>query len=359
MVMILPGSVIGILGGGQLGRMLAAAAGQLGYKCHIYSPDENSPAFDLAAYHTVADYNDIEALTAFAAKIDVATYEFENIPAAAAQLLAEHKVLRPSWHALEVSQDRVVEKDFLNEHGIATAAYQAFETKDELKAALAITGRPAIAKTRRFGYDGKGQATVKSKANFANALKVMGGVPSILEAFVGFDREISAIVARSENGDVAAFPISENSHVNHVLDETNVPAAISPTVMATAQVIATKIANALDYVGVLAVEMFVTDITGEVVVNEIAPRVHNSGHWTIEGAHTSQFEQHIRAICGLPLGDPSARGAVRMKNLLGKDILNIEEYLADPGAHFHHYGKCHPVDGRKMGHVTWIDPKTD
>lgn len=349
-----PGSTIGILGGGQLGRMLAMAASKLGYKTHIYCPEEDSPAFQIASSHTVAEYLDEGALKEFASQVDVVTYEFENVPARTAHILAQAKMLRPVWKALAVSQDRLSEKDFLNEHGIETAPYQAFQGEEELRAALSVVGKPAVAKTRRFGYDGKGQAVIRSSADIPSAMKIIGEQEAILEGFIAFDREISAIVTRSESGDVAAFPVSENVHTNHILDETTIPAVVTPTVSAKAQVMATKVANALEYIGVVTIEMFVSDQSGKVLVNEIAPRVHNSGHWTIEGAKTSQFEQHIRAICGLPLGDPAAIGSVRMKNLLGEDILKMPELLADSGAHVHHYGKVEPRMGRKMGHVTWV-----
>ncbi|WND03095.1 5-(carboxyamino)imidazole ribonucleotide synthase [Temperatibacter marinus] len=353
--MIAPGKTIGILGGGQLGRMLAMAAARLGYKSHIYCPEENSPAFHVSADYTVAAYEDEDALKAFAKSVDVVTYEFENVPAETARIVSNHAPLAPGSLALKVAQDRLVEKDFLNESGVKTAPYKSFDTKEELETALATIGRPAVAKTRRFGYDGKGQHVVKSKADLDDAYEAMNGQPAILEGFIKFDREISVIVARLESGDVAAFPVSENVHTHHILDETQVPAAIKEIVEAKAKVMATRIANALEYVGVLTVEMFVTDETGDIIVNEIAPRVHNSGHWTIEGATTSQFEQHIRAICSLPLGPEHAVGKIRMKNLLGEDILDAEKYLSDPTAYFHHYGKKEPRAGRKMGHVTFVE----
>jgi len=354
MTRIDPGGTIGILGGGQLGRMIAMAAARLGYRCHIFCPDERSPAFHVADQKTVADYSDMAALAAFLQTVDIVTYEFENIPTATASFVAAEKLLRPGVKALEVAQDRLREKEFLKTCGVSTASYCAFETRDELEVAFRQIGRPAIAKTRRFGYDGKGQAMVKSRRDFDAVMGVAKGAPAILEGFVDFDREISVVVARSASGDVAAFPVCENMHKNHVLDTTCVPAKISDSVEAKAKVMATRIANALDYVGVMAVEMFVNDGAGTITVNEIAPRVHNSGHWTIEGAVTSQFEQHVRAICDLPLGRPEARGQVLMKNLLGKDILDFEKYLEDPTAFYHHYGKQDPREGRKMGHVTWV-----
>jgi len=356
MTRINPGGTIGILGGGQLGRMLALAAADIGYRCHIYCPEENSPAFQVADQVTVASYTNEDALTEFARSVDVATYEFENVPAQTADIVSKNTLLRPGARALMVSQDRLVEKQFLADAGVKTAPYQAFHTAAELKAAFKEIGRPSVAKTRRFGYDGKGQHLVKSSKDLEKVLEVTGGAPSILEGFVNFDREISVIVARSASGDVAAYPVSENVHTNHILDVTTVPAKVSDMVEAKAKVMATKVANALEYVGVMAVEMFVSDAINEIIVNEIAPRVHNSGHWTMDGAATSQFEQHIRAICDLPLGDTNAQGVVRMKNLLGEDILDYEQYLADPKASFHHYGKSDPRPGRKMGHVTWVEP---
>ncbi len=357
MTRINPGGTIGIMGGGQLGRMIALAAARLGYHCHIYCPDENSPAFHVAQYKTVADYTDEKALTAFAEAVDVVTYEFENIPSQAVALVAAIKPLHPSVKALEVSQDRLAEKSFLAASGVTTAPYRAFETRDELGEAFAEIGKPSVAKTRRFGYDGKGQFMVKRKSDLDAVMDVTKGAPAILEGFVSFDREISVIVARSASGDVAAFPVGENVHTNHVLDTTTVPATINDMMEAKAKVMATRVANSLEYVGVMAVEMFVTDASGDIVVNEIAPRVHNSGHWTIEGAATSQFEQHVRAICDLPLGRPDALGKAVMKNLLGQEINDFEQYLSDPTAHYHHYGKSEPRKGRKMGHVTWVKPE--
>lgn len=352
-----PGSTIGILGGGQLARMLSLAAAPLGYKCHIYCPEERSPAFQVADAYTMAPYDDEAALAKFASEVAVVTYEFENVPAATAQFIAKLKPLRPGAKALQVAQDRLAEKTFLSDNGIATAPFMAFETKEELKAAVKKVGLPAVAKTRRGGYDGKGQAVLQSQMDINDALDAMKGAPAILEGFVPFDKEVSAIVARGTDTNIAAYPIAENVHTNHILDTTTVPADIKDNHAAKARVMAVKIANALDYVGVLAVELFVVEKTGEVLVNEIAPRVHNSGHWSIEGARTSQFEQHIRAVCELPLGDAQNLGKVRMKNLLGDDIFKIVEWLKDPRAHYHHYGKHEAREGRKMGHVTWVDSR--
>ncbi len=354
MTRINPGGTIGIMGGGQLGRMLALAAAQLGYKCHIYCPEENSPAFQVADQKTIAAYENEEALTEFARSVDVATYEFENVPSQTAAVVAAHTLLRPGAKALAVSQDRLTEKQFLNDAGVETAPYEAFHTAEELEAVFKKIGRPSVAKTRRFGYDGKGQKLIKTQKDLEQVLDVTNNTPAILEGFVPFDREISVIVARSASGDVAAFPVGENVHTNHILDTTDVPATVSDRVEAKAKVMATKVANALDYVGVVGVEMFVTDSTNQIIVNEIAPRVHNSGHWTMDGAVTSQFEQHIRAICDLPLGNPDALGTVRMKNLLGEDILELDNFFSDPTATVHHYGKSEPRPGRKMGHVNWV-----
>lgn len=354
MTRVEPGSTIGILGGGQLGRMLALSATQLGYKVHIYCPDEGSPAFEVSSRNFVADYGNEATLTEFAKSVDVATYEFENVPGNTADLVAKHTLLRPGATALKVTQDRLSEKDFLNKAGAKTAPYKAFHTADELTAAVKEIGRPCVAKTRRFGYDGKGQVLIKTPKDVSGVLEVTGGTPSILEGFVQFDREISVIVARSASGDVAAFPVGENVHKNHILYTTDVPANIPEVIEAKAKVIATRVANALEYVGVMGVEMFVNDASNDIIVNEIAPRVHNSGHWTMDGAHTSQFEQHIRAICDLPLGPTDARGKVKMQNLLGPEILDHQKYFEDPKAHYHHYGKKDPREGRKMGHVTWV-----
>jgi len=355
MTRIAPGSTIGIMGGGQLGRMIALAAARLGYRCHIFCPEVGCPAANVATEHTVADYDDHEALTAFAKSVDVVTYEFENVPADSAKIVSDITLLRPGVKALAIAQDRLSEKNFLRDCGVETAPFIAFSTKEELEEAFSKIGRPAVAKTRRFGYDGKGQVMVKSKADLVHVLEVTKGQPSILEGFVDFDREVSVVVARNVSGDVAAFPVGENIHVDHVLKETKIPAEIRAVIEAKAKVMATKVANSLEYVGVLAVEMFVSDASGDVVANEIAPRVHNSGHWTIEGAVTSQFEQHVRAICDLPLGNSDALGVVTMQNLLGEEILDADKYLKDPKAYYHHYGKRDPREGRKMGHVTWVN----
>ena len=349
-----PGDTIGILGGGQLGRMLALAAAPLGLKTHIYAPDPKSPAFDVAAERTIAAYEDEAALALFADSVDVITYEFENVPAATAELVAQHRPLFPDARALATTQDRLLEKTFVRDLGIPTPAFAAVDDRASMAAAVGAIGRPAVLKTRRFGYDGKGQVLVREGLGLDAALAMMNGQPAILEAFVHFRAEMSVIAARGRDGAFAAFDVVENRHENHILRTSDVPAAIKPETAASAVAIARKIAEALNYVGVLGVELFLVDgPTGErVVVNEIAPRVHNSGHWTIEGALTSQFEQHVRAIAGWPLGATDTRGRVTMTNLLGAEANDWLALLAEPGAALHLYGKSEPAPGRKMGHVT-------
>jgi len=351
-----PGDTIGILGGGQLGRMLALAAAPLGLKAHIYAPDPKSPAFDVAAERTIAAYEDEAALALFADSVDVITYEFENVPAATAELVAQHRPLFPDARALATTQDRLLEKTFVRDLGIPTPAFAAVDDRASMAAAVGAIGRPAVLKTRRFGYDGKGQVLVREGLGLDAALAMMNGQPAILEAFVHFRAEVSVIAARGRDGAFAAFDVVENRHENHVLRTSDVPAAIKPETAASAVAIARKIAEALNYVGVLGVELFLVDgPTGErVVVNEIAPRVHNSGHWTIEGALTSQFEQHVRAIAGWPLGATDTRGRVTMTNLLGAEANDWLALLAEPGAALHLYGKSEPAPGRKMGHVTRV-----
>ncbi len=354
-----PGSTLGIVGGGQLGRMIALAAANYGLKVHVYAPDRDSPAFDVAARTTCAAYDDADALAAFAQSVDVVTYEFENIPHATADILAAHAPLHPNARALSTTQDRLSEKEFINGLGIPTAPFQAVDTPDDLDRAIAAIGLPAVLKTRRFGYDGKGQRILRERAEGdRNALFAeFGGAPLILEGFVPFEREVSVVGARARDGSFAAFDLCENEHRDHILALTRVPApGLTPETGRAALDIAQRIADALDYVGVLAVEMFLVREGGteRLVVNEIAPRVHNSGHWTIEGALTSQFAQHVRAVCGWPLGDPARTGGlpVEMRNLIGAQADGWHALLAEPGAHLHLYGKGEARPGRKMGHVT-------
>jgi 5-(carboxyamino)imidazole ribonucleotide synthase len=357
-VKLKPGDTIGILGGGQLGRMLAMAAARLGLKCQVFSPDPDSPAFDVVLNATCAEYDDVEALELFANDVDVVTYEFENVPSATAMVLAARRPVLPAQKILETTQDRLIEKDFVTRLGIGTADYADVSSVETLQAAIARIGLPAVIKTRRFGYDGKGQAIIRDGDDPAQVWEDLGTKSAILEAFVPFEREISVIAARSADGAVECYDVTENEHRDHILKFSRVPAAISDALAADARAVAEKIATALDYVGVLAVELFVVTGNGEprVLVNEIAPRVHNSGHWTLDGASISQFEQHIRAIAGWPLGKPLRHGQVTMTNLIGDDILDYERWLTVPGATVHLYGKGAPRPGRKMGHVTEVTP---
>jgi 5-(carboxyamino)imidazole ribonucleotide synthase len=361
-VKLKPGDTIGILGGGQLGRMLAMAAARLGLRCRVFSPDPDSPAFDVVLNATCAEYADVEALELFAGDVDVITYEFENVPAAAAMILGARRPVLPERKILETTQDRLAEKDFVKRLGIGTADYVDVSSAAALHAAVARIGLPAVLKTRRFGYDGKGQAIIRDGDNLDRVWADLGTKSAILEAFIPFEREISVIAARSADGHVECYDVTENEHRDHILKISRAPAAISDALAARARAIAESIANALNYVGVLAVEMFVVQTGGgpDVLVNEIAPRVHNSGHWTLDGASISQFEQHIRAIAGWPLGKPVRHGPVIMTNLIGDDILSYEEWLTVPGATVHLYGKGAPRPGRKMGHVTQVGvpPKT-
>jgi 5-(carboxyamino)imidazole ribonucleotide synthase len=360
-----PGSAIGILGGGQLGRMLALSAARLGLKTHVYASDPESPAFDVASARTIAPYGDELTLTEFANTVDLVTYEFENIPSRTVEILAESCLVRPGPEALGVCQDRLAEKEFLTAAGVKAAPYMRVDDAGALARAVAQIGRPAILKTRRFGYDGKGQVLLREGADLAVTFRTLGAVPAILEAVVPFSKEISVVAARSKNGDFAAYDVCENSHENRILKSTRVPARLPPEMTAEAVRIARVIADALVYCGVLTIEMFVTGGEGsddrplELYVNEIAPRVHNSGHWTVDGAITSQFEQHIRAVAGWPLGATDRHGTstgshIEMENLIGEDVLGWAKILAEPAAKLHLYGKAEARPGRKMGHVTRI-----
>ena len=357
--MIRPGCTLGILGGGQLGRMIAMAAAQLGLKTHIYAPEENSPAFEVATEITIAPYEDEANLVRFAKAVDVVTYEFENVPSETASTLSAYALLAPNAQALAVSQDRFLEKSFIAGLGIDVAPFETFSDEAELASALERIGRPAVLKTRRFGYDGKGQVMIRPETDPVAAWDEIGRAAAILEGFVPFEREVSVVSARTASGAFAAYDLCANEHRHHILDTTQVPAGVSDATEEQAVRIARSIAEALDYVGVLAVELFlVTEGGGErLVVNEIAPRVHNSGHWTLGGAATSQFEQHVRAVCGWPLGGTARLGRVAMKNLIGHDADAWEELLGEPGAHLHLYGKAEARAGRKMGHVTRVFPE--
>jgi 5-(carboxyamino)imidazole ribonucleotide synthase len=350
-----PGATIGIVGGGQLGRMTAQAASRLGYRVHILCPEKDSPAAQVSTNTTIAAYDDAEALARFADVIDVATFEFENIPVEAAAQLAAKVPVRPSPKCLEVAQDRVIEKNFLNQNGAPTTPFVPVGSPAELAQALETLGRPAVLKTAVLGYDGKGQVMIGADTDAEAAFNEMGMDRGILEAYVKFDSEISVIIARQDRDHLVAFEPAENRHVNHILDTTIAPAAISPELTHQAITIAEAIAQGLDLVGLLAVEMFVTP-DEKFLVNEIAPRPHNSGHWTIDACITSQFEQFVRAICGLPLGNPSRHSNAVMRNLIGDDVERIADLIADPDAKVHLYGKDEARPGRKMGHVTRLYP---
>ena len=350
-----PGSVIGILGGGQLGRMLSVAAARLGYLTHIYEPAANPPAGHVADRVTTASYEDADSLRAFAASVDVITYEFENVPTAALDLLEAAKPIRPNRRALAVSQDRIAEKDFLTGLGLTCAPYAAVNDMDSLQAAIAQVGTPAILKTTRLGYDGKGQARLRSADDAEAALAAMNGAPAVLEGFISFTHEVSVIAARGLDGAVSCYDPGENVHKDGILHTTTLPANLSLAQRTDAVLLAARILNALDYVGVMGVELFVTP--KGLIVNEIAPRVHNSGHWTQNGCAVDQFEQHIRAVAGWPLGDGSRHSDVVMENLIGDDILRVPQIATEKHAALHLYGKHEARPGRKMGHVNRVIPK--
>ena len=352
MTTIAPGSTIGILGGGQLGRMIAMAAAQLGYRTSIYAPEDSGPAADVSPLWTRGAYGDAEALAAFAEGVDVVTYEFENIDPAAVEVLASHGLVRPGAQALRVAQDRLAEKRFVCDLGGLTAPFAPVESLDDLETAIEQVGSRAILKTNRMGYDGKGQARLSEPGDAVGAWNAIGRQSAILEGFVTFDQEFSVILVRGHDGEVRFWDSAANVHVDGILATSTLPAG--PAIEAQvpqARAMAAKIADALGYVGVLTCEFFAS--AEGPVFNEMAPRVHNSGHWTIEGAVTSQFENHVRAICGLPLGDTAlAAKGVEMRNLIGDDAHAWQAILSDPANHLHLYGKHEARPGRKMGHVT-------
>jgi 5-(carboxyamino)imidazole ribonucleotide synthase len=348
-----PGSTIGIVGGGQLGRMLAMAAARLGYKCHVYAPDEAPPAAEVAAAFTRGAWEDEAALAAFGRNVDVATYEFENIAAAPLAALAAQVPLYPPAEALAVAQDRLSEKSFIAHLGGAPAPFRPVDDRPGLDEALTALGVPAVLKTRRFGYDGKGQARIMRPSEAEEAWAAVRGAPSVLEAFIPFESEFSILLCRGRDGDIVTWPAPRNTHEGGVLRRSQVPAEGLDAQVAEAEALAREAAEALDYVGMLALEFFATP-EGP-LFNEMAPRVHNSGHWTVEGAVTSQFENHVRAICGLPLGATGLTGArVEMENLIGDEGEEWTRILSDPAAHLHLYGKGEARPGRKMGHVTRV-----
>ncbi|MBB5516901.1 5-(carboxyamino)imidazole ribonucleotide synthase [Rubricella aquisinus] len=353
--MLKPGATIGILGGGQLGRMLSVAAARLGFKTCVYEPGGDCPASHVANFHLQAAYDDADALRRFAQSVDVITYEFENIPTDALDILEAIRPVRPGREALRISQDRMTEKDFLSGLGLTPAPYAQIDTLDDLTAALAQIGTPAILKTRRFGYDGKGQARITDPAQAEEAFAAMAGAPAVLEGFVTFTHEVSVIAARGPDGQIACFDPGENVHKDGILHTTTIPARIPRSRQTDAVLLAGRILNALDYVGVMGVELFVTP--QGLIVNEIAPRVHNSGHWTQNACPVDQFEQHIRAVAGWPLGDGQRHSDVVMENLIGTDADTWEALAKEPGTAIHLYGKADAKPGRKMGHVNRITPR--
>lgn len=352
-MILAPGATIGILGGGQLGRMLAIAAAQLGYRSHIYAPEASGPATEVSAEWTQAGYDDAAALERFAKSVGVVTYEFENVPPAALDALEAIAPIRPGKRSLEVSRFRPSEKGLVRDLGGRTAPFRVVETLDDLRAAFAEIGGPAILKTSSLGYDGKGQVRLRDASELDAAWHAIGGAPSVLEGFVTFAAEFSVLLCRAGDGRTAVWDTPENAHADGILDTSTVPARqLIRDQEDEAVALAHKVADALDHVGLLTCEFFAT--ADGPVFNEMAPRVHNSGHWTIEGAVTSQFENHIRAVCGLPLGATTLTGArVEMTNLIGEGASGWAEILSDPAAKLHLYGK-HIRPGRKMGHVTRV-----
>ena len=347
-----PGATIGILGGGQLGRMLSVAASRLGFRCHIFEPAPGAPAGDVAQKVICAPYEDAAALRDFAAGVDVITYEFENIPTSALDLLETLRPIRPNRRALAVSQDRLDEKRFLNDLGLQTAPFAAVDDLPGLKAALAGIDCPAILKTRRFGYDGKGQVVIRDPSEAGAAWQAMAGTPAILEGFVNFFKEISVIGARGLDGSISCFDPGQNVHREGILRTTTVPAAVSDVQRTDAVLLTAKILNSLDYVGVMGVELFVT--RDALLVNEMAPRVHNTGHWTQAGCAIDQFEQHIRAVAGWPLADGARHADIEMTNLIGADVEALPALARQSRTQIHLYGKAEVKPGRKMGHVNRV-----
>jgi 5-(carboxyamino)imidazole ribonucleotide synthase len=350
-----PGATIGILGGGQLGRMTALAAARLGYRAHVFCPGADDPAAQVTSRTTISSFADRAALAAFARAVDVVTLEFENIPLAAVEQLEGLVPVRPGAAVLAVCQDRIAEKRFAGDLGIATAPWAAVGGPGDLPAALAAVGLPAVLKATRMGYDGKAQALLRTREEAEAALAAIGGPPAIAEGLVDFAMELSVIAARGADGGMASYPAVENRHALHILKETIVPAPVAPALAAAAEDIARRLAEALGVVGLLAVEMFLTR-EGTLLVNELAPRPHNSGHWTIDAAATSQFEQLVRAVVGAPLGSCERVADAVMENLLGEEAASAPVLMAEPGARVHLYGKGEMRPGRKMGHVTRLLP---
>ena len=352
-----PGGTIGILGGGQLGRMLALAAARLGLNAHIFSDEKDAPAFQVSAAQTFASYRNAEALKAFAATCEAVTFEFENVPADTVALLSQLKPANPNAISLATAQERFEEKSFLSGLGLPTPTFVAVNSATEAEAAFEKIGSGrAVLKTRRLGYDGKGQMIVATQADAADAVERFDGAPLLLEAFVDFAFEASVIAARGANGEFRFYDPPENEHGDHILRRSTVPSRLTVAQTEHARSIARKIADALDYVGVLCIELFVSR-DGELFVNEIAPRVHNSGHWTIDACAVSQFEQHIRAVAGWPFGDPSRHSDAVMENIIGEEARDWQALVARGGS-LHLYGKSEIRPGRKMGHITWLKEKS-
>lgn len=357
-----PGATIGVMGGGQLGRMFAIAARRMGYRVHIFTPEKDSPAGQFADLTRIAEYTDEAAVTHFATDVDVITFEFENIPIESVEWCVQHCEVRPAGRILHTAQNRLREKNFLAEAGIPVAPFRAVRSVHELSSAMEQIGRPAILKTAAFGYDGKGQQTITAREDFEEIWSASSADELVLEGAIAFEKELSVIIARGPDGATAAFPVCENIHRNHILDLTVVPARILPVVECDAAQLARAIAEKLDLVGLLAVEMFLKP-DGTLLVNELAPRPHNSGHWTIEACATSQFEQQVRAVCGLPLSSTEILRPAAMANLLG-DVWqggepNWSKALETQGVHLHLYGKHEPRPRRKMGHLTAFGATAD
>ena len=355
---LLPGAIIGVMGGGQLGRMFAIAARRMGYRVHTFSPEKNGPAAQLSDHATTANYDDEAAVTEFARSIDVLTFEFENIPAPTIEWASrEQPLVRPRGEVLLIAQNRLREKEFLSGAGFPVASFRRVASEADLTSAVEAIGRPSILKGAAFGYDGKGQQRIDPDTNLAEIWSARENAECVLEQVIDFEREVSVIVARGPDGKTEVFPVCENIHRHHILDVTLAPARIPDRVAEEARSLACAVANSLDLVGLLAVEMFLRG-NGELIINELAPRPHNSGHWTIEGCVTSQFEQHVRAVCGLPLGKTDILWPSAMVNLLG-DVWGEGEpdwagALAEPNVHLHLYGKREPRSRRKMGHLTAV-----
>ncbi|MGE0203593.1 MAG: 5-(carboxyamino)imidazole ribonucleotide synthase [Hyphomicrobiaceae bacterium] len=356
-----PGSTIGILGGGQLGRMLAQAAAKLGLRTHVYSDRADDPAFELAAAATCGEFTDVARIAAFAETVDVITYEFENVPLEAAEAAERLRPLRPGSRALAVAQDRLIEKRFISGLGLPVAPFAEVSSPAMLARELETIGTPAILKTRRFGYDGKGQARIRTPGEASAALAELAGAPAILEGHVAFEREVSILVVRGHDGEVRTYDTPVNEHRDGILYRSTVPSSLEPSHRARAEEIGRLVADALDYVGLLAVEMFHIsgDAENPLIINEIAPRVHNSGHWTLDACHVSQFENHIRAVAGWPLGSTARHSNAVMTNLIGPEADDWRKLAEDPMLSLHLYGKREARAGRKMGHVTRLSPLTE